>query len=123
MNNNIKIARQLVAMAKTLVASESIGEAFYHVMDDSPSQISVVFHIDTTDTDRQMGWFDANLSRPAELDKIAEGHGYAGAKGTVDTKIHLEGLVFTLCYEGSEECDAEGFIDEIAGAYNAKEIK
>ena len=54
MNNN-KIARQLVAMAKTLVASESIGDAFYHVMDDSPSQISVVFRIDTTDTDRQMG--------------------------------------------------------------------
>ena len=69
------------------------------------------------------GWFDANLSKPAELDKIAEGHGYARAKGTVDTKIHLEGLVFTLCYEGSEECDAEGFIDEITGAYNAKEIK
>lgn len=119
--NARKIAMKI---AREMMAAENIGDAFYRIMSESPSQISVTFHIDdTSDTDKMMGWFDANLSRYAELSNIASKYKYKNIKGMVDMKTSLQGMMFPICFEGEEGCDTDGFINDVVKTYRAKEIK
>ena len=122
MKQNIKIAKELIKLAKNIVAFELIGDGYYRIMNEQKKQISVNFSIDTKDRDKVLGWFDAMLSRPTEIIELGKQYGFEDMPDTMDIKNNT-GMILSICLKGNEECDMEGFINELKSQYHCNEIK
>ena len=111
-------------IARRIIASDNIGKSYYHVMDEGKKLISVVFNIaNNAKQDVWMGWMDSLLQKPGELEPVAKKHGFVPKKDTMDVGVHLDGAMFTLCYEGDDKADMEGFKKELADEFGCSEIQ
>lgn len=122
--NKTKIAKELIKLAKSLVAVQLIGDSYYRIIDEQEKEISINFNIDTTDRDKFMGWMDAMLGRPTEILKIAEKYGFEDMPDTMDTVGNFpKNCYFSICLKGNEQSDMEGLIEELKSLYHCKEVK
>lgn len=125
--NNIRIAKELVKIAKMLVAAGAYGEVYYRLVSSNPSTIAITFAQTSKDFNKTMGWFDALLSESDAIKKIAPTFGYKqDEKSVADPKSTAainNGMTLSLFFEGEDNCDQKGFIDHILNKYHAREIK
>lgn len=126
--NNIKIAKQLIKIAKSLIASQLIGQTSYRLMNEQKKQISVNFSISTRNRDLFLGWCDSILGRPNEIEKLASQYGFKDMKDTIDdiTEVNNRACLsacFSMCLKGEAECDLTGLINALKETYHCKEIK
>lgn len=120
--NNIRIAKQLIKLAKSLVAFQLIGDAFYRVISDN--QISVNFSIETTNTDQLTGWHDAMTGRPTEVATLGKKYGFQIMKDVVDTVATKDKKnCSSICLKGNANCKMERFKEELKKVFNCNEIK
>lgn len=113
---------RLERIARRVAASERIGKAYYHMMDEST--ISVVFNIaNNASQDIWMGWMDSMLQKPGEIDKVAEKCGLVHEENLIDTGVHLDGAVFSICYKAGENADFDAFKSELENSFGCSEIK
>lgn len=122
MNKNVRVAKELVRLAKSLVAAE-YGEAYYKIYADK--SLSVSFKLAFLSYNKFLGWMDAMLSNSEALKKMSGKYGYTLNENTVaDPNIlNDNGLTFSMFFDADENSDQEGFINELVKTYQAKEIK
>ena len=123
--DRIKTAKQLLKLAKSLIAeSNAIGEAYYHVMDEATKTISVIFFIGKThDAEMFWNWMDYAKDKPSEVEPIAKKYGFVYQPHTTDAGVHLDGTIYDFVYVGGENADMEGFKAELAETFGCKETK
>ena len=122
--NNIKIAKQLVKIAKSLVAFQLIGDVCYRIMNEQTKQISINFSIDTNDRAKLQGWCDGIPGRPTEIAELGKKYGFQDMPHTMDTKPkNGNGMYFSVCLKGNANCDMNGLIEELKEIYNCTEVK
>lgn len=109
-------------IAKRIIAAQ-VGNSFYRIMDKQNKEISINFSIKTMDRDEFMIWMDSMLSKPTEIKKIGKQFKFEDMPDTMDTIPGMEGMCFSICMKGQQDCDMEGFIKEIKSKYNCSEIK
>lgn len=122
MNQNIKIAKKLIKLAKSLIATELIGDCYFRIMNEQEKEISVNFSINTKDRDKILGWFDAMLGRPTQILEIAKKYGFEDMPDTMDVGDNVS-MILSICLKGNEESDINGLIDELKKVYHCNEIK
>ena len=124
MKTEIKIAKELLKVAKSLVASERIGDAFYRIDEkDDSTFVDVIFSINTKDRDKTLGWFDSMLQKPGELQRSSRKYGYNDNPNVIPDVSSINGMTFALCFEGNDESDTEGFVKELKRLFGCKELK
>ena len=124
MNKKNKNMNVIERIARKIVASENIGKSYYHIMDEDKKLISVIFNIaNNAKRDVWMGWMDSMLQKPGELEIVAKKYGFVFKQNTMDVGVHLDGAMFSLCYQGGADADMEGFKKELAEKFSCSEIQ
>lgn len=116
---------RLEKIASRITASEPLGEAFYHVMDEADKLISVIFFIeDGQKASDYWDWMDYAMNKPKEIKPIANRYGFVYKPRTKDPGAHhhVRGSMYIFVFTGGDDADMEGFKSELAKTFGCQEM-
>ena len=113
-------------IANSITAAIAFSKVYYRVMDEANKMISVIFFIGgAVNVESFSDWVNTITSKKDELTPIAKKYGFIYSPNTTDVGAYhrLDGMMFTLVFNGRKDADLEGFKQELFNLYNCQKLK